>query len=258
MAVGGVYILVPCWPGQRAFETFGPVPDRRGPGRGFTLIELLVVIAIIALLASLLLPALARSRSKSRQIACLSNLRQIGIGFDLYVMDHQDRFPDRRDLKDALGYKPWATWPPSDPRGGWAAIVLSNLVSTPALWLCPEMAQSPMRRLEQAAQAWRTGDTNTVAGYWLWRFDRKDDPVALDNFWGKTLPQCVADLRIANNPQAGQPLGPTEVELVVDPYFPATVQSLPVEVRGLALHPRGRNRLCLDGHAQFMRDPRLK
>ncbi len=224
---------------------------------GFTLVELLVVIAIIALLASMLLPALARAKAKSRRISCISNLRQLGITFSLYTSDNAERFPDRRDLKDSLGYRPWNTWPPSDPRAGWAAVVLTNLLPADALWLCPEIRNSNLRFLPQCTQAFRAGDTNTVTTYWLWRFDRKDDPVPLDNFWGKTIDQCVVDLRAAANPQAGLPGGPGDIEFIVDPYFPATIPSLPPEIRGRAVHQGGRSRLALDYHADFVRDRRL-
>jgi prepilin-type N-terminal cleavage/methylation domain-containing protein/prepilin-type processing-associated H-X9-DG protein len=84
-------------------------PSIRQPA--FTLIELLVVIAIIAILAGLLLPALASAKAKSQRIQCNSQLRQLGLGFNLFAGDHADAYPPAADqTASSAGQLAWDDW----------------------------------------------------------------------------------------------------------------------------------------------------
>lgn len=233
--------------------------DRISAKRAFSMVELLVVIAIIGVIASILLPVLAKAKSRSYQAACLSNLHQIGTDFTLFLADNNDRFMDRRDLKTSLGYLPWTTWPPSDPRGGWAGLVLSNDFAKANIWVCPAMATTPLATVPQCSQAYMTNSAGVASvTYWLWRFDRPDDPVNIEDFWGKSTDKAISDLRLANDSTVGQPTGPADVELAVDPYFPSTTPTAPANLKGHTTHNGGRTRLFLDVHADYERDPRLQ
>ncbi len=74
-------------------NTYRQVFGRLSLKRAFTLIELLVVIAIIAILAALLLPALSSAKARAQRLKCTSQMKQLGLGFDLFVMDHNDQYP---------------------------------------------------------------------------------------------------------------------------------------------------------------------
>ncbi|RYX86856.1 DUF1559 domain-containing protein [bacterium] len=73
---------------------FSRFPSRKQ--NAFTLIELLVVIAIIAILAAILFPVFARARENARRTSCLSNQKQIGLGFMQYFQDNDEQFPPNK------------------------------------------------------------------------------------------------------------------------------------------------------------------
>jgi prepilin-type N-terminal cleavage/methylation domain-containing protein/prepilin-type processing-associated H-X9-DG protein len=99
--------------------------NSRGGGGGFTLIELLVVIAIIAILASMLLPALSKAKEKGKSTKCINSLRQMGIASRLYADDHDGRYPYTFQVRGNNVF-----------RKGWFNFI-QPYVQTTNLLLCP-------------------------------------------------------------------------------------------------------------------------
>lgn len=111
--------------------------------KAFTLLELLVTISIIGILAALIFPVLSRAKEKARRVACLSNMKQFGIAFELYGGDHADSVLPNKDGQNVpLGQtwvQGWLGWPGPDCTN--MLYIQQSLVGpylqTPRVWHCP-------------------------------------------------------------------------------------------------------------------------
>lgn len=137
-------------------------PARHAAARGFTLTEMLTVIAIVGVLAAILIPVVSKARQSSRTAACLSNLRQVGVGFRLHAADNQGALPVQRANK--APYAADASWSGRlhPYLSGYAAMACSEHSVNPATnlppitynynpWVAGQGSERPPVRLSQSA-----------------------------------------------------------------------------------------------------------
>jgi prepilin-type N-terminal cleavage/methylation domain-containing protein/prepilin-type processing-associated H-X9-DG protein len=236
---------------------------------GFTLIELLVVIAIIAILAAILFPVFAGARERARQTACLSNMRQLGTGMNMYVQDFGETYPAAALDNPNWGPGPWganhASLPNYRSQSRWIPQLLPYVHNT-QVFVCP--SDTLATRNQNNGQPWTTpfpvsygpnlyfvspralfgGPTDAVT---LASVDEPTEKYFLaDSAQSRGFSlDLIANLRYANFDRSMGQNGWNDAAF----FSQGRVAVSDSEASPLARHAQGGNVMFADGHAKWLR-----
>lgn len=211
----------------------------------FTLVELLIVIGIISILVAMLLPVLGAAKERARRLKCLSNLRQIGLGMNVYAADNTDRLIEAH--KGRAGYRVQISInPPQRELAAGAGLIMPT--NAPTVWTCPDRPDLPI--YESQFDQWVIG-YQYFGGIEVWNnpagvFSNACSPVKIST--SKPHWALAADTVMKINHEWGGTLS----NLVGGVLFNRVAFKDMPQHRDRGLVPAGGNEVFMDGSARWI------